>query len=194
MNFHHSLEYLSLRVVVVAVLLISLCELVSGYWNNQKIFFFQNKCPESKGYNESGKQSLRCYFTSAILSEPWYSGCFANWIWFPWDFHRFPLIMPIYNTQIMEHSFLMGSWMCQFWKSWEDWKRQQKNGSEKQGRAEIQKLHTRKHIFCFVRSDLGCGTEEISMKWQKVFITQAARRQHWKDQSPLQGYSCPQST
>lgn len=39
--------------------------------------------------------------------------------------------------------------------------------------------------FCFVRSDLCCSIEEISMKWQKVFITQAARKQQWKDQGPF---------
>lgn len=37
----------------------------------------------------------------------------------------------------------------------------------------------------FVRLDLYSGTEERAIDWQKVFITQAARRQQWKDQGLL---------
>ena len=37
----------------------------------------------------------------------------------------------------------------------------------------------------FVRLDLYSGTEERAIDWQKVFITQTARRQQWKDQGLL---------
>lgn len=45
---------------------------------------------------------------------------------------------------------------------------------------------TEKHIALLCQVDLYSGTEERATDWQKVFITQTARRQQWKDQGLLQ--------
>lgn len=47
-------------------------------------------------------------------------------------------------------------------------------------------------LLCFIRWDLHPGTEGRAVDWQKVFITQTARRQQSKDQGLLkQGTAVP---